>query len=72
MADYLELSPSVEPTFKVQDIVKLLALGEFALTKFVSNVHCVLSSLWQTDNSTNGNVKALAAEDQTSHVLGLK
>ena len=39
MNDYLESSPTVsEASSKAKDIVKLLALGGFKLTKFVSKV----------------------------------
>ena len=40
MDDYLKSSPTVEEaTRKLKDLVKLLSLGGFKLTKFVSNVH---------------------------------
>ena len=50
----------------------MLAKGGFTLTKFVSNVCSVLSALNRKENPTNSNVKALSAEDESSHVLGLK
>ena len=48
------------------------AKGGFTLTKFVSNLRDVLSTLNRMEIPVNGNVKALAAEDESSHVLGLK
>ena len=71
--DHLESSPTVEEaTEKAQDLVKMLAKGGFTLTKFVSNVRGVLSALNRKQKLMDGNVKALAAEDESSHVLGLK
>ena len=52
--------------------MKLLAKGGFSLTNFVSNVRSVLSILNRTLNPIDGNVKALAVEDESSIVLGLK
>ena len=44
--DYLESSPTVEDvTRKAQDLAKILAKGGFTLTKVVSNVSGVLSTL---------------------------
>ena len=70
---YLELSPTVEEaTWKANDFVKMLAKGGFTLTKLVSNVRGVLPTLNRIENPTNGNVKALAANEESSHVLGQK
>ena len=46
MDDYLESSTTVEETTrKAQDLVKMLAKGGFNLTKFVTNVRGVFSTL---------------------------
>ena len=50
----------------------MLAKGGVTHTKFVSNVRDVLSTLNRMESPINGNVEALAAEDESSHVLGLK
>ena len=71
--DYLELSLTAEEvTRKPQYLVKMLAKGGFALTIFVSNVCSVFSTINGTENLSHGNVKALAAEDVSSHVLELE
>ena len=57
---------------KFQDLVKMVTEGWFTLKKVVNNVRRVLSTLSQTDNPTNGNVKTIAVNDESSHVLGLK
>ena len=73
MDDYLESSPTVkEAKRKAEYFVNQLAKGGFTLKKFVSNVGGVLSTLNRMEKSSNGNVKALAAADVSSHVLGLK
>ena len=72
MDDYLESCPTVEEvTRKSQDLVRLLKLGGFSLTKFVSNVPNLLPKLNQEPNSTGGDTKSITA-DEESHVLGLK
>ena len=71
MDDYPELSPTVEAKRKAQDLVEMIAKDGFTLTKFVSNVHDVLSTLNLADKPTNGNVKALAVEGESSLVFGL-
>ena len=72
MKNCLELSPTVgEATRKGQDLVNMWAKGGFTLTKFVSNFRSALQKLNWMENATNSNVKALAAEDESSHVLGL-
>ena len=50
----------------------MITKSGFTLTKFVSNVRGVFSTLNRMEDPTNGNVKALAAEDEFSHVLGLE
>ena len=71
--DYLESSPTVEETtWKAQDLVKKLSKGGFTLTKFASIVSAVLSTVIGMENLMDGNMKALAAIDESSLVLGLK
>ena len=50
----------------------MLTKGGFTLTKFVSIVRGVLSTLNRMENPATGNVKALVAEDDSSNVLGLE
>ena len=46
MSDYHESSPTVEEaTRKAQDLVEMVAKSRFSFTKYVSNVHGVLSIL---------------------------
>ena len=72
MDDDLESSPTVkEATRKAQHLVKMLARGRFTLTRCLSNVSGVLSTLHRMENILDGNVKALVAKDESSHVLGL-
>ena len=59
-------------TEKAQYLVKVLAKGWFALTKFVGNIRSVLSNLNRKKIPTKCNIKALAAENKPSLVLGLK
>ena len=73
MDNHLQMSPNVEEALrKAQDFVKRLDKGGFTPTKFVINVRGVLSSLDWRKKSTNGSVKALAAEDASSQILGLQ
>ena len=74
MDDYLESSATIEEaTKKAQDFVKMLSKGGFTLTKFVSNVPNLSSRLNpKTELGTKTDEKLLAAEDEHSHVLGLK
>ena len=74
MDDYLESSATIdEATKKAQDLVKMLSKGGFTLTKFVSNVPNLSNHLEQKiELDTKTDEKLLAAEDENSHVLGLK
>ena len=51
---------------------KMLAKGGFTLPNFISNISGVLSTLKRMENPTNGKMKALAADDDSYHVLGLE
>ena len=72
MDDYLESSPTIEEaTRKAKDLVKLLSLGGFKLTKFVSNV-CTIPPQVETDPSIPTETKEIPSTEESSHVLGLK
>ena len=71
--DYLESSPAVnEATKKAQDLVEMLAKGDFKLTKFVSNVPSLVNSVDpKSQLPTDLTEKVLATDKETSHVFGL-
>ena len=72
MDDYLETSPTIEEaTRKAKDLVKLLSLGGFKLTKFVSNVRTIPPQV-ETDPTTPTETKEIPSTEESSHVLGLK
>ena len=73
MDDYLESSPTVaEATQKAKDLVQLLSLGGFKLTKFVSNVPNIPSEIEPNNALTATEVKEIPKTEEASHVLGLK
>ena len=74
MDDYIESSATnVEATKKAQDPVKMLSKGCFTLTKFVSNIPNLPTSLeTNVKPATETDEKHSAAGDENSHVLGLK
>ena len=56
-----------------RDLISLLKLGGFHLTKFVSKVTDVTTALDPDNRESNSSVKDICASpDQSSHVLGLK
>ena len=72
MDDYLESRLTVEEaTRKVKDLVTLLSLGGFKLTKFVSNVPSIPAQLEPGSNAPT-EVKEFPNTEDLSHVLGLK
>ena len=72
MDDYLESSPTIEEaTRKAKDLVKLLSLGGFKLTKFVSNVRTIPPKV-ETDPTIPTETKEIPSTEESSHVLGLK
>ena len=72
MVDYLEPSLTVEEaTRKAKDLVKLLSLGGFKLTKFVSNVPSIPAQFEPGFNAPT-EVKEIPNTEGSSHVLGLK
>ena len=72
MDDYLESCPTVEEaTRKAEDLVKLLSLGGFKLTMFVSNVPSTPAEM-ETDPTLATEVKEIPSGEESSHVLGWK
>ena len=72
MDDYLESSPTIEEAArKAKDLVNLLSLGGFKLTKFVSNVRTIPSQV-ETNSTTPTETKEIPSTEESSHVLGLK
>ena len=73
MDDYLESSPTAdEATQKAKDLVKLLSLGGFNLTKFVSNDRNILQQIEPNSERQPNDGKQLPTTEESSHVLGLK
>ena len=73
MDDYLESSPTVtEASNKAKDLVKLLALGGFKLTKFVSNVPSFPVEVEPNSDNETTDAKKIPTAKKFSHVLGLK
>ena len=72
MDDYLESSPTIEESArKAKDLVQLLSLGCFKLTKFVSKVRNIPPQV-ETDSKTPTETKEIPSTEESSHVLGLK
>ena len=72
MDDYLDSAESPERALKrSKELVHLLHLGGFKLTKFVSNVPNLADRIDGSTQSTKPKVIASSKED-SSHVLGLK
>ena len=70
MDDYLESRPTAEErTRKAEDLLKLLLLGGFKLTKFVSNVPSIPA---RKNPIPATEVKEIPSGEESSHVLGLK
>ena len=73
MDDYLESSQTVEQTTrKAQDLLKLLTLGGFTLTKFVTNVPSNSSQFQYGRKSTENYIEVLPTVADSSHVLSLR
>ena len=72
MDDYLESCPTVEEaTRKAGDLVKLLSLGGFKLTKFMSKLPSIPAQT-ETDPTPATEVKEMPSGEESLHVLGLK
>ena len=74
MDDYLDSFQNRDDALKLgRDLVSLLKLGRFHLTKVVSNVPDVNTALDSDNREFNSSVKEICTSpDQSSHVLGLK
>ena len=74
MDDYLDSFQNRDDALKLgRDLISLLKLAGFRLTKFVSNVPDVTTALDPDNRESNSSVKDICASpDQSSHVLGLK
>ena len=72
MDDYLDSVESPEKSINIsKELVRLLHLGGFKLTKFVSNVPNLADRIDGSLQSTEPKVIASCQED-SSHLLGLK
>ena len=72
MDDYLDSVESPERALKIsKELVHLLHLGGFKLTKFVSNVPNLADRIVGSPQSTEPKVIA-SSKEESSHVLGLK
>ena len=73
MDDYLDSFPEPEEALKLnKDLIELLKLGGFKLTKFVSNVKEIQKELCTSSDNLSKVKEILSSEGQESHVLGLK
>ena len=73
MDDYLESSPTaIEASNKAKDLVKMLALGGFKLTKFVSNVPSIPIEVDPNSDTRTTEEKEIPTAEKFSHVLGMK
>ena len=74
MDDYLESSPTAnEASYKAKDLLQMLALGGFKLTKFVSNVPSILIEVDPNSDqrTTVEKEKEIPIAEKFSLVLGL-
>ena len=70
--DYLESSTTIEEAArKAKDLLKLLSLCGFKLTKFVSNVPTIPPQV-ETNSTSPTETKEIPSTEESSHVLGLK
>ena len=73
MDDYLEFSPTAEKAIqKAKDLTKLLSIGGFKLTKFMSNYPNILQHIEPNPDSQTNDGNPLLTTEESSHVLGLK
>ena len=73
--DYLDSFENVTHAIKIsRDLVSLLKLGGFNLTKFVSNADEITSAMNPEESKTSSSpIKEICnGAEQSSHVLGLK
>ena len=74
MDDYMDSFQNRDDALKLgRDLISLLKLDGFHLTKFVSNVPDVTTALDPDNHESNSPVKDIcASSDKSSHVLGRK
>ena len=73
MDDYLESSPTAEEAIqKAKDLTKLLSIGGFKRTKFMSNDSYILEQIEPNSDSQTNDGKLSLTTEESSHVLGLK
>ena len=73
MDDYLESSPTaIEASNKAKDLVTRLALGEFKLAKFVSNVPSIPIEVDPSSDNRTTEENKIPTAGKFSHVLELK
>ena len=72
MGDYLDLVESpASPLIRSKELVHLLHLGGFKLTKFVCNIPDLADRFDGSAQSTEPNV-IVSFKEESMHVLGLK
>ena len=70
---YLESSPTAEEAIqKDKDPTKLISIGGFKLTKFMSNDPNILHQIEPNSDSQTNDGKPLLTTEKSSHVLGLE
>ena len=73
MDDYLNsLETPHEALSRAKNLVELLKLGGFKLTKFISNTPRLLDEIENSDQICQPKVILVSDEEASSHVLGLK
>ena len=73
MDDYLDSFKHHEEALKrSKDLIEFLKLGEFKLTKIVSNVSIIKNELSTSSDELSQVNKILGSQDKASHGLGLK
>ena len=73
MDDYLDsLETSHEALSRAKNLVELLKLGIFKLTKFISNTPHLLDEIENNDHFCQPKIIQVSDEEASSHVLGLK
>ena len=74
MEDYLDSFEDPDGAFKLsQELITLLALGGFRLTKFISNVTKINNESSPSESAPQqGSENLVFCGDNSSHVLGLK
>ena len=72
MDNYLESSPTADEAIqKAKDLTKLLSIGGFKLSKFMSNDSNILQQIESNSDSQTNYGNPLLTTEESSHVLGL-